>query len=154
MWQQIERYAALFNATSPATPNTKHAIISHMDEQGHPFTIRCQATIDAAAQTITVHVADAIALRESRASLLFHTHDDLLGNLKSFVLRGQLVQADGTWRFNVSAVLPGFGVNGNLGDMMTFWRARQSAGRYLKKLGIPRPAIPWEKMVEELTKPE
>ena len=95
--------------------------------------------------TITLSVSSG-ADRAGPATLLCHSHDENLWNLKSFLVRGVLAKDDGGWSFEPGQFIPGAGIGGLPAMLRFFIGSRRNAGRYLKKRGLARPRIPWDEI--------
>jgi hypothetical protein len=95
---------------------------------------------------LRVRLFEGIPLRPGPGSLLCHSHDENLWNLKSFLVRGVLFRYAGGWTFEPVQFIPGAGIGG-LPTMIRFLAgSRRNAGRYLKKRGLERPRIPWDEI--------
>jgi hypothetical protein len=66
------------------------AVLAAFDKSGRPTLAR--TTARGIADVIQLEGMDGIPLREGRASLLAHRHDEHLGSLRSFVVSGKLLQ--------------------------------------------------------------
>jgi hypothetical protein len=92
------------------------------------------------------HLPEGAGIRIGPASLLCHKHDEQLWNLKSFLIRGELERDAGGWVFLPRHFVPGAGIGGLIG-LLRFVRAgRRRTRRYLKKRGLARPAVPWDRI--------
>jgi hypothetical protein len=134
MWDRLVKYLSMFSS----------AVITGMDAEGYPFSVRCTPRADHARQVLHIDVPDDVPMQPGPAGLLCHSHDESLWSLKSFHVRGRLERESGDWTFRPRALIPGGGVAGPLGDMRAILNARRVAKQYLEKRGLPRPAIPWE----------
>jgi hypothetical protein len=133
MWDRLVKYLATFSS----------AVITGMDAEGYPFSVRCTPRIDHAQQVLRIEIPADVPIQRGPAGLLCHSHDEWLWSLKSFLVRGALEQVGNEWTFHPRQLIPGGGVAGPLGDMRALLHARRIARRYLEKRGLPRPAIPW-----------
>lgn len=136
MWDEVTKGLAQF----------PDAVLTGVDADGYPLSIRCQPQVDTPNQVLRVPMASDIDLQPGPASLLCHSHDENLWKLKAFLIRGQIEPVDGSWVFHPQKVIPGGGMGGPLGDLRTIVEARRTAKRYLTKRGLARPAIPWDKI--------
>jgi len=136
MWPEIVSNLAKFPS----------AVLSGTDAQGYPFSIRCIPEVDQARQVLRISLSGDVPIQPGAAGLLCHSHDELLWNLKSFLVRGRLEQDDRGWVFRPEKFIPGGGMQGPLGDMKAMIRTRGIANRYLKKRRLPRPKVPWDEI--------
>ena len=133
MWDEIVRHL----------PSFESAVLTGLDGEGYPYSVRCRARIDPTARTLRVRLPTAVSLRPGPASLLCHGHDKNMWNLKSFLVRGTLTRDDPGWSFLPQRFVPGAGIGGPMGTVRFVIGSRRNARRYLKKRGLPRPRIPW-----------
>ena len=136
MWSEIVSNLAKFSS----------AVLSGTDAQGYPFSIRCTPEVDQAGQVLRLNLSASVPIQPGPASLLCHSHDELLWKLKSFLVRGRLEQDDRGWVLRPEKFIPGGGVGGPLGEMQAMIRTRAIANRYLEKRGLPRPKVPWDEI--------
>jgi hypothetical protein len=123
------------------------AVLSGLDEEGYPFSVRCRPYPDASgAEVLRVWIPANTALRSGPASLLCHSHDENLWNLKSFLVRGVLKKDAGGWSFEPGQFIPGVGIGGLPAMIRFFTGSRRNASRYLEKRGLERPSIPWDEI--------
>ena len=123
-------------------PDFESAVITGVDADGYPFSVRCWPYPDDAARVLRVQVGTLI--QPGPASLLCHKHDENLWNLKSFLVRGVLGRDERGWSFEPLQFIPGAGIGGLPAMARFFIGSRRNARRYLKKRGLARPSIPWE----------
>jgi hypothetical protein len=81
-------------------------------------------------------------LREGPASLLAHAHDEELWSLRSVVVTGELISADG-WIFRPERIVGGGDAVSPLAVVRQLGRLRRTADGYLEKRSLPRPPIVW-----------
>lgn len=136
MWDEVTKGLAQF----------PDAVLTGVDADEYPLSIRCQPQVDTPNQVLRVPMASGIDLQSGPASLLCHSHDENLWKLKAFLIRGQIEPVDGSWVFHPQKFIPGGGMGGPLGDLRAIVEARRTAKRYLTKRGLARPAIPWDKI--------
>jgi hypothetical protein len=134
MWDDIKKNLHDFDS----------AVLTGVDAEGYPFSVRCRPYPDAAAEVLRVQLAAGTLIQPGPASLLCHKHDENLWNLKSFLVRGALSRDEGGWRFEPLRFIPGAGIGGLPAMARFFIGSRRSARRYLKKRGLARPRIPWD----------
>ena len=137
MWAEVTKHLYQFES----------AVLSGLDEAGYPFSVRCRPYPHASgAEVLTVWLPPDTPLRPGPASLLCHSHDENLWNLKSFLVRGVLVRDAGGWTFQPGQFIPRVGIGGLPAMIRFLARSRRNAGRYLKKRGLERPRIPWDEI--------
>ena len=137
MWAEITKCLYQFESAVPSV----------LDDAGYPFSVRCRPYPDASgAEVMRVRLPALGALRPGPASLLCHSNDRNLWNLKSFLVRGVLKKDDGGWSFEPNQFIPGAGIGGLPAMIRVFTGSRRNAGRYLKKRGLARPRIPWDEI--------
>jgi hypothetical protein len=134
MWAELRRNLRGFS--SP--------VLTGVDSDGYPISIRCALEPDQTEQVLRLSLPAWTRIRPGPASLLCHGHNDLLWDLRSFMVRGTLEPAGGeTWVFRPTRFVPGIG-SGGLAGMIRFAVAkRRAAGRYLQRRGLARPRIDW-----------
>jgi len=133
MWAEIRRYLRKYPS----------AVLTGLDAGGRPFSIRCRPEVDEAAQVLRIAVpatADPVA---GPAGILCHSHNLFLWKLRSFLVRGSIELADGSYEFRPARFIPGIGVGGVLGMIRFATSKRRTAKHYLDRRGLPRPTIPW-----------
>jgi hypothetical protein len=137
MWAEITRHLYQFES----------AVLSGLDEEGYPFSVRCRPYPDATgAEGLKVWLPPGTPIRSGPASLLCHSHDENLWNLESFLVRGVLVKDAGGWRFEPGRFIPGIGIGGLPAMIRFFLSSRRKASRYLKVRNLARPSIPWDEI--------
>jgi len=136
MWDEIVRHLSDFPT----------AVLTGVDDAGYPFSLRCSPEPDDSTQTLRFRLPEGAGIGIGPASLLCHSHDEQLWNLKSFFLRGELERDAGGWIFRPDRFVPGAGIGGLIG-LLRFVRAgRARTKRYLEKRGLARPAVPWDRI--------
>jgi len=137
MWAEVTEYLYQFES----------AVLSGLDEAGYPSSVRSRPYPDASgAEVLRVWLPPNTALRPGPASLLCHSHDENLWNLKSFLVRGVLNKDAAGWSFEPVQFIPGAGIGGLPAMIRFFTGSRRNAGRYLKKRGLARPRFPWDEI--------
>jgi len=136
MWTEIRRYLRRYPS----------AVLSGLDSAGRPFSLRCQPELDEDAHVLRVRLYPAAELVKGPASILCHSHNLFLWNLRSFLVRGAIEPADGAWLFRPRRFVPGIGVGGLLGMIRFATSKRSTAQHYLDRRGLPRPQIPWAQL--------
>lgn len=133
MWGDFARLAPAFGS----------AVLTTIDAEGYPASTRVQFALDTDQERVRLEAGIGTPLRAGKAALLFHSFNDKLWDLRSYMLRGTLTQADGGWLFAPEQYTPGMSQDPRA--FFTFVRtARRKAAAYLKKRNLPRPKIPWD----------
>jgi hypothetical protein len=97
MWHEVVRRLPRFSG----------AVLTGLDSDGDPVSVRCRPTLDQQAQVLRVLVPDGLGMVPGPAGLLCHQHDDQLWGLKSFVLRGTLERTGHGWVFRPHQLVRG-----------------------------------------------
>jgi hypothetical protein len=136
MWDKLVKALGLF----------PDAVLTWVDADGYPLSIRVQPEPDAATQTLRFAIPAGLDLQSGPASLLAHSHNEKLWALKSFLARGRLEEEGDSWAFRPLVFIPGPGVGSPREQIGPLFKTRSTARRYLARRGLPRPAIPWDKV--------
>lgn len=136
MWAEIMRYAPTFPG----------AVLTTVDADGYPVSARCRPRPDPDQEVLTIAADQVADAAEGPASLLFHTHDEKLVKLRSFVLRGTLRRHADGGRFVPSAFVPGQGLGMARGYVRLLRQGRAGSRDYLARHGLTAPAVPWEEI--------
>src|SRR5438270_4368878 len=145
MWPEIRRYLTKYPS----------AVLTGVDAAGRPFSFRCEPELDNAARLLRMTSPRGVELVNGPASILCHSHNLFLWNLHSFLVRGTIELADGTWLFRPARFVPGIGVGGLPGMIRFATSKRRAAKHYLDRRGLTRPRIPWAELraIQAETKP-
>lgn len=138
MWDEVAKYIEYFPS----------AVLCWVNEQGYPYSVRCKPQLDSYNQVIRVLISEHTGIQSGPAGMLCHKHDEWLWNLKSFTLRGTVEKDDLGWLFRPTKFIPGLGIGGPLQLIRSMRDARRNASQYLKRRGLDRPRIPWDKLAE------
>lgn len=122
------------------------AILTGVDVQGYPVSVRCHPRIDKTGETLLLHLPPDIQIIPGLAGLLCHSHDEKLWHLKSFALQGNIDHQDEISLFHVQRLLPGMNMAGAPGPLATIIRGRRRMKHILQKRGQTPPTIPWQRM--------
>lgn len=128
-------------------PEFRGAVLTGLDGDGFPYSIRCQPMPDDATRLVRVHVPPSATIKEGPASLLWHSHDALLWHQKSFLVRGTLTHDADGWNLHPMRLIPGVGFGGITGTIRFARAARRTADRYLAARILARPAVPWKEII-------
>lgn len=122
----------------------QEAVLTGVDARGYPFSIRCRPVADQARRALHIDaLRDDGAIQPGSASLMCHSHNEELWELKAFMIRGDLQRAGEAWLFEPQAYLPGLGYGNQFRDLMS---SRRATRKYLKKRGLPRPSVRWDQI--------
>ena len=138
MWAEIAQYV----------PTFRDAVLTARDGSGHPYSLRCAPRLDATDRIVRVVVPRGVELRPGPASLLCHSHDERLWQLRSCNVRGTLERDEQGWLLRPSRFIPGGGTGGVLTTLRLVRDLRRTAARYLATRGLATPAVPWERIKE------
>ena len=122
------------------------AVLSGVGPDGYPVSVRVRPRPQASDELLLLATELPVVLAPGPASVLCHRHDRRLWHLRSFLVRGVLDQSERGWVLRPTALVPGTGLAGALGDARTFLAARRRAGRYLAHRGLQRPVVPWDEL--------
>jgi hypothetical protein len=137
MWQQIEKYTPLFTS----------AVLTGIDDQGYPFSLRCEPKLDLENRVLYAPSKVPLILRPGPACLLFHSHDERLWNQKSFLLSGETEISQNAWVFHPRRFIPGMGLKGLWSYLAYNAKGRRTAKTYLAKRGLTRPKVDWDAFI-------
>ena len=134
-------------------------VLSIVDADGYPMSVRCTACLDASRQVFTFPSPPALAASwRGKACLLFHQFDERLEGLRQMVILGELISEDGLLTLQVSKFVT---ANGRPNTdqmphasspfhMLQFWLlGRHNSRVYLARRGTPWPPIPYD-VIERL----
>ena len=142
MWDDIVKHLGDF-------PN---AVLTVVGDAGYPFSVRCTPEPDISSQVLRLKLPSYSSIQFGSASFLCHEHDELLWNLKSFMITGSLESDETGCKLVPRRFIPGIGIgNFFLGLIQMIRNGRRTAKRYLDKRGLSRPKIPW-KYINDLYK--
>jgi hypothetical protein len=148
MWN--DRLAALTNEY-PA------AVLSIVDSNGYPLSVRCTVRMDATRQIAIITEHPALASEWSgKACLLFHQFNKGMKKLRQMVILGELEGENGLLILQVSKFVTANGRNDT--DKMPnastprlmiqfFWLGWRNARAYIARRGKPWPSIPFDAIV-------
>jgi hypothetical protein len=123
-------------------------VVTAVDAEGYPISIRQTAPrYDAGTGQMPIAWPPEVAVAEGPATVLCHSHDEKLWNIKAMQIKGRLERCAGDWIFTSTSFTPPSNM------LITIWRAsrtgRKAARRYLDKRGLAAPAVNWD-AVDEL----
>lgn len=126
-------------------PKFSSAVLTGLDADGYPFSLRCQPEIDHARQVIRVQFPPSLPIQAGAAGLLCHAHDEQLWNLNRFAVRGKLEKDGEAWIFRPEQFSEGE-ATGLAASISFVTKGRRATSQYLKKRNLPRPRIPWDEI--------
>jgi hypothetical protein len=124
----------------------RDAVLTGVDAQGYPVSVRCHPQVDEAEPVLRVHLPADIQIEPGPAGLLCHSHDEKLWHLKFFALQGMLEHQEESSLFHVQRLLPGMNVAGAPGPLTILMHARRTMKQILRKRGLRQPSIPWDQL--------
>lgn len=136
MWNELVKNLA----------NYSSAVITGVDSEGYPYSVRCNPQVDHARRVLLVQIHPEAMIQAGPAGLLCHSHDEFLWNIKNFIVHGTLEQSENSWIFHPIQFVPGAGDNSPLAMITYILNARRATSKYLKKRGLSRPTVPWEEL--------
>lgn len=125
-------------------PDFESAVLTSLDEEDYPYSVRCHPVLDDSTETLRVELPPGTPVRPGPASLLCHRHDEDLWNLKSFLVRGVLDPEGEGFVFRPDRFIPAAGIGGPVGVLRFILGSRRNAKLYLRRRGLSRPGIPWD----------
>ena len=134
MWDDIVKYL----------PKFSNPVLSAIDAAGFPYSVRCVVQVDGAHKLLRLEQVGDLPVQPGPASLLCHSHDERLWNMKSFVVRGKLRQDEQGWLFEPTQFIPGAGIGSPMDQFKALSKNRKSATTYLEKRGLARPEVDWD----------
>jgi len=117
------------------------AVLATRTDDGMPSMRRVHVAGPGAVGRLRLDVPPDEQLREGPASLLAHGHDEQLWSLRSVVVTGELIAADG-WVFRPERIV-GDGSTSPVAVIRTLRELRTTTRSYLDKRGLPRPTVAW-----------
>ncbi|CAA9475298.1 MAG: hypothetical protein AVDCRST_MAG02-4069 [uncultured Rubrobacteraceae bacterium] len=133
MWAEIEKNLAAFET----------GVLNARDAAGYPYSVRCRPWPDHQVGVVRLGPVAGQEIQPGPASLLCHSHNEELWDLKVFLVRGTVEGAGDGLAFRPERTVTGAGLRAMVRMLMG---ARRSAAGYLKKRGLERPRIPWDEV--------
>ncbi len=128
MWASAARWIGKF----------EEGVVNALDERGYPLSVRqTSLPYDGATGRMRVVIPENLGAQEGRASLLCHTHDEKLWNLRSILLHGRLERESGAWVFVTTSFTPP-------SVLQMLRNVRKAATKYLADRGLPTPEVNYE----------
>lgn len=133
MWRELTKHL----------PEFPTAVLTGVDSEGYPYSVRCRARAEEGAGRIRLDLRGEHPLVEGPASLLCHSLNEQLWDLRNLLVRGVLARDGAGWVLRPVKFVPGAGIGSIL---KTFMEGRRVAAAYLAKRGMSRPVIPWDRI--------
>jgi hypothetical protein len=117
------------------------AVLTATDRDGYPVSYRVStSTYNKASGHLPVSPPPGpVDVVDGPASLLCHSHDEKLWNLKMIMVTGTFESRDDGWLFRTESFKPPSKL-----AVLDFVRSlRRSAQKYLDKRGLERPQVNW-----------
>ncbi len=130
MWDNLKQQAGTFPS----------AVLTSRDATGYPVSMRTHCVIDDDRQELGVTVPAAVDAQPGPASLLLHHHNEQLWDLHIVVVRGELVRSGNAWIFRPQPRTP------DPSAFRMILNCRKTTKAYLRKRGLARPRIPWDRL--------
>jgi hypothetical protein len=120
------------------------AVVTAVDPAGYPVSIRQAAPCyEPGTGEFTVEWPSLLAVTEGPATVLCHSHDEKLWNIKQLQIKGRLERRAGQWVFVSTELRPS--PASQLGIFLRLARdMRKSGKRYLDRRGLEKPKVNWE----------
>ncbi len=119
-----------------------NAVLTGFDAQGYPFSQRCTPQPEAARQVLRIAPFGQVSLQPGPASLLCHSFNQEVWNLKSVQVLGRIEPDGKGWVFHPERLLGGMG-SSPMDQFKMLSAGRAEAQKYLKKRGLARPKVIW-----------
>ena len=135
--------------------NYSTGVLSIVDADGYPMSVRCTARLDASRQVFTFPTPAQAANWRGKACLLFHQFNERLEGLKQMVILGELVSENGLLTLHVSKFVTANGrpntdqmphASSPLHMLQFFLLGRRKSRAYLARRGTPWPPIPYDEI--------
>jgi hypothetical protein len=115
-------------------------VLTARDAAGYPVSVRTPVQVDDTRHELYVKVAPGAEPESGPASLLFHQHNEQLWDLQIVFVRGELTHTSDGWVFRPQPLAP------PPNALRMILNCRKTARAYLRKRGLDRPSIPWERL--------
>ena len=119
-------------------------VVTALDAAGYPVSIRQAAPrYGPATGEFAIQWPSGLAVTEGPATLLCHSHDEKLWNIRQLQIKGRLECRAGQWVFVSTDFRPP--PASQLGIFMRLARDMHKSGkRYLDRRGLEKPTVNWE----------
>ena len=134
MWSEAAKELAKFT----------EVVVTAVDPAGYPVSVRQKAPhYDPASGRFTVAWPPDLPVAEGPATVLCHSHDENLWNIKQMQINGRLERRVGRWVFASTEFR-----RPPRSQLMAFWRLsqdmRRAGRRYLDRRGLETPTVNWK----------
>lgn len=136
MWDDIVKSIAEFRTS----------VLSAIDASGHPYSVRCELQPDQGARVLRLRGEPGGALQPGPASILCHSHNEQLWNLKGLGIRGRLERDAEGWLVRPTQFIPDRASGSPVRQIKGLLALRQTAASYLSRRGEATPEVPWSKI--------
>jgi hypothetical protein len=122
----------------------QEAVLTALDPAGYPVSVRQMAPrYDPATGEFTVAWPSGLSVSEGPATVLCHSHDEELRNIKQMQIKGRLERRADQWIFISTAFRQPPG-----SQLGVLWRLahdmRRAGRRYLDRRGLEMPTVNWK----------
>lgn len=120
------------------------AIVTALDPLGYPVSIRQPAPhYDPATGEFTVEWPTGLAVTAGPATVLCHSHNEKLWNIKQLQIKGRLDRRAGQWVFVTTDFRRS--PTSQLGIFLRLARDMRKSGKsYLGRRGLEKPTVNWK----------
>lgn len=130
MWDKLKREISTFQSV----------VLTARDADGYPVSVRTVVVADDDRHELQVTLPEPVEAQAGSASLLLHQHNEQLWNLRIVLVRGELAHNGNAWIFRPQPLTP------SPNALRMILNCRKTATAYLRKRGLDRPAIPWDRL--------
>jgi hypothetical protein len=122
----------------------EEAVLTALDPAGYPVSVRQKAPCyDPATGEFTVAWPSGLSVAEGPATVLCHSHDENLWNIRQMQVKGRLERRADQWVFTSTEFR-----RPPRSQLTTFWRMsrdmRTAGRRYLDRRGLELPTVNWK----------
>jgi len=123
------------------------AVVSGVGQDGYPLSLRCNPILNHGSTILNIQLPASLPLAEGDASLLCHSHNEQLFDLRSVTIEGRLEKAGDIWQFHPTKVTQVMGRSRVLEFIEdVILKPRRNTRKYLAKANLPRPKISWARL--------
>ncbi|MEO8607212.1 MAG: hypothetical protein ABI690_04990 [Chloroflexota bacterium] len=137
----------LYDAAAAILEAYPSAVISLVGTDGYPLSLRCNPVVDKTQGVLKIQLPDNLPLAAGDASLLCHSHNEELFDLRSVTIEGRLEKMGDIWQFRATKLTQVMGRSKFLEFIQdVILKPRRNTKRYLEKAHLPRPSIDWARL--------
>jgi hypothetical protein len=123
------------------------AVISLVGDDGYPLSLRCNLILNHADAIFNIQLPANLPLADGEASLLCHSHNEQLFDLRSVTIEGRLEKTGDMWQFHATKMTQVMGRSKFLEFIQdVIIKPRRNTKKYLRKANLPRPKISWARL--------